>query len=78
MEKFMVGLFIIMVLAIGARIYHLFNADTYVTVQIEPINSGEKIEVTCEHEYVITSEYDWFHESYRTVSKCAKCGHVVR
>ena len=28
----------------------------------------------CEHEYVTTSEYDFWLRSYRTYSKCTKCG----
>lgn len=32
----------------------------------------------CEHDWVVTSEYSWIFESYRTVSKCSKCGKVVR
>lgn len=35
------------------------------------------VESSCEHEFVVTSEYDWFWESYRTYSKCHKCGKEV-
>ena len=32
----------------------------------------------CEqHEYVTTSRYNWFLESYKTISKCTKCGKEV-
>ena len=32
----------------------------------------------CEHDWVITSEYSWYRGQYRTISKCSKCGKVVR
>lgn len=32
----------------------------------------------CEHDWVITSEYDWIFSQYRTVSKCSKCGKVIK
>ena len=32
----------------------------------------------CEHDWVITSEYSWFRNQYRTISKCSKCGETVK
>lgn len=31
----------------------------------------------CQHEYVITSKWDWLRDSYKTISKCSKCGKEV-
>lgn len=31
----------------------------------------------CEHDFVITSKYDFWRSSYKTISKCAKCGKIV-
>lgn len=31
----------------------------------------------CEHEFVITSRYNIFLQSYKTFSKCVKCGLEV-
>lgn len=31
----------------------------------------------CEHDFVITSKYDFWRSSYKTISKCTKCGKVV-
>lgn len=31
----------------------------------------------CEHDWVITSKYDFFRESYKTITKCSKCGKEV-
>lgn len=31
----------------------------------------------CEHDFVITSKYDFWRNSYKTISKCAKCGKIV-
>ena len=35
-------------------------------------------QVNCEHDWVITSEYSFWFNCYRTVSKCSKCGKVVK
>lgn len=32
----------------------------------------------CEHDWVVTSEYSFFTNSYKTVSKCSKCGQVIK
>lgn len=31
----------------------------------------------CEHDWVVTSKYDFFRESYKTITKCSKCGKEV-
>ena len=31
----------------------------------------------CEHEYVISSKYDWWFEQYKTISRCTKCGKEI-
>lgn len=28
----------------------------------------------CDHEFVMTSKWDSFHQQYKTISKCIKCG----
>ena len=40
-------------------------------------NSVETVD-NCEHDWVITSEYSWYRGQYRTISKCSKCGKVVK
>ena len=37
----------------------------------------ETVEVVCEHDYVTTSKYNWFLGSYKTFSKCTKCGEEI-
>ena len=32
----------------------------------------------CEHDWVLTSEYVWLRQQYRNVSKCSRCGKVVK
>ena len=39
-------------------------------------NSVEKVE--CDHDWVVTSEYVWYRSQYRNVSKCSRCGEVVK
>ena len=41
------------------------------------IYAYEELMQPCEHEFVITSQYNWFLKAYKTVSKCIKCGKVI-
>lgn len=44
----------------------------------ENTTEERKIEVVeCEHDWVITSKYDWFFSQYKTISKCSKCGTEI-
>lgn len=36
-----------------------------------------KQQESCEHNWVVTSKYDILWESFRTISKCSKCGKEV-
>ena len=36
-----------------------------------------KTQENCKHEWVTTSTYDYFRESYKTISKCSVCGKEV-
>lgn len=38
--------------------------------------ASTKIE-NCEHDFVTTSKYDFWGNSYKIISKCAKCGKIV-
>lgn len=32
----------------------------------------------CEHDWVISSKYSFLTGNYKTVSKCSKCGRVIK
>lgn len=70
---------IIMLVLISVAMIFLVKAGDAVT-PVQPVetveNSVEKVE--CEHDWVLTSEYDWFRASFRNVSKCSRCGKVVK
>ena len=40
-------------------------------------NNTENKTETCQHDWVITSRYSFFTNSYKTVSKCSKCGQII-
>lgn len=40
-------------------------------------NSIIQQEENCQHDYVITSKWDYFKDCYKTISKCSKCGKEV-
>lgn len=33
--------------------------------------------IECEHNWVVTSKYNFFLSSYKTISKCSKCGKEI-
>lgn len=64
----------IVIALILAMVFILF-AFMFDVVENESVVSVNNVE--CEHEFVITSKYNWFRQSYRTFSKCHKCGLEV-
>lgn len=53
------------------------NAANVNIYDYEAIYGYEELLEPCEHEFVITSQYNWFLKAYKTVSKCIKCGKVI-
>lgn len=53
------------------------------SVLIEDTDTQENIDIyevqtqQCEHEWIVSSKYDFIFKSYKTISKCAKCGKEV-
>ena len=64
----------IMALAFAVVIIFLF-ALSFSAGKVEESNAANITE--CDHEFVITSKYDWWRQSYKTISKCAKCGEEI-
>lgn len=60
------------VLGIG---YMLFVLELDKVTVVE--NSVETVD-NCEHDWVVSSEYSVWSRGYRTVSKCSRCGKVVK
>lgn len=52
---------------------------TIKTIKAETTSTqNETIEqIECEHEFVITSKYNWWLDKYKTISKCVKCGKEI-
>ena len=57
-------IFVAVVFIVGVFIYELEN-----TTNVEDVN--------CEHEYVVTSKYNFLSAKYKTISKCTKCGYEI-
>ena len=53
--------------------YFVLELDKVTVVE----NSVETVD-NCEHDWVLTSEYVWLRQQYRNVSKCSRCGKVVK
>lgn len=45
---------------------------------VAPVDNSVETVDNCEHDWVLTSEYVWLRQQYRNVSKCSKCGKVVK
>lgn len=66
----------IIVLLILAGISIVFITDNFEKGQKED-NSKSNYQEACQHEWVVTSKYDFILQSYKTISKCSKCGKEV-
>ena len=76
-EGFLTFLICVFLLALGfGFMYFIINLDK-VTVVETVDNSVETVD-NCEHDWVLTSEYVWLTGAYRNVSKCSRCGKVVK
>lgn len=53
------------------------------SVTIENANTQDNVDIykaqpkQCEHEWVISSKYDFIFSQYKTISKCSKCGKEI-
>lgn len=63
---------IVLLILAGISIEMIMNTNIN-----EYSNSIIQQEENCQHEWVITSKYDYFRECYKTISKCSKCGKEV-
>ena len=65
---------ILCVLGVGFMLFVLeLNEQT-----ITPVDNSVETVDNCEHDWVLTSEFDWWMQQYRNVSKCSRCGKVVK
>ena len=61
---------ILLVIMIIIFIAAMFNMS--INESVAPVTND--VTTPCNHEFIVTSEYDWWWRSYRTFSKCVKCG----
>lgn len=66
------------VLGVGFMLFVLELDKVNVDNPVETVEKPVENSVVCEHDWVVTSEYVWYRSQYRNVSKCSKCGEVVR
>ena len=61
-------------------LFILLVTSTFILVKLslpkEQIITQEQI--NCNHEYVTVSEYNWLLKSYKTFSRCIKCGKEIK
>ena len=69
MKRTILNIFVVAILAAVVLIMAI--------VVSEEEQAKEEGNTQCEHEFAITSEYNWFFKSYKTYSKCIKCGKEI-
>ena len=57
--------------------YFVLELDK-VTVVENSVETVDNSVENCEHDWVTASEYSWYRNAYRIISKCSKCGKVVK
>lgn len=65
---------ILILVLIGGML--LMTGCLKMTENIESTSQKEQI-TECDHDWVTVSEYSFWANSYKIVSKCSKCGKVV-
>lgn len=75
--------FIVIVVVIFFVIIFLTISNTnefkqYEIVQQQETENQLQIQQECIHDWVVTSKYNIFLKSYKTYSKCSKCGKEIR
>ncbi len=63
-------IYVALIFLVGSFMYGI---STY-KLDRSNLNVGD---ANCQHVFVVSSEYNWWLEQYRTVSRCAKCGMVI-
>lgn len=69
-----IAIVIICLAFIGFLVWGLFDAASDAKVDIY---AYEELLEPCQHEFVMSSKYNWFFRQYQIVSKCVKCGKVI-
>lgn len=61
-------------------LFMLLITSTFIIIKLslpkEQVITQEQI--NCNHEYITVSEYNWWFKSYKTFSRCIKCGKEIR
>lgn len=74
MEKGTLIITIIVLLALAGAVLCL---GVY-SGEVEQQTTQNNIQDECVHDWVVTSRYDILTNSYKTISKCSKCGKEVK
>lgn len=45
---------------------------------VGPVDNSVETVDNCEHDWVVVSKYHFLTQSWRNISKCSRCGEVVK
>mgnify|MGYP006334198495 CR=1 FL=1 len=72
----LVTITVILVLLATSIIFISMTIDAY--NKLDTVETVDNSVENCEHDWVVSSEYSWYRNAYRIISKCSKCGKVVK
>ena len=73
-ESFVTICLCLFLVALGfGFMYFVLELDKVTVVE----NSVETVD-NCEHDWVVVSKYHFLTQSWRNISKCSRCGEVVK
>lgn len=79
MTKSVLTIIICFVLCLTSTLLMFFVLGLHDRTVDNSVETVDKpVDNVCEHDWVTGSEYNFWTNSYRTVSKCSKCGKVVK
>ena len=78
-RNFLTIVICIMLCLIGTSMFFFcLGLDDAQKRPVETVDNSVDNSVECEHDWVVSSEYSWYRNAYRIISKCSKCGKVVK
>lgn len=70
-ETLIIGIIVLLALAGTVLCLGIYSGE------IEQQTTQNNIQDECVHDWVVTSKYNILTNSYKTISKCSKCGKEV-
>lgn len=78
MKNKIIKILLLIVMMVGGLFILTGCAETTPTTIETTTTTNKTIEhKECKHDWVVTSKYSFWTDTYKTISKCSKCGKIV-